>query len=409
MVTDVVVIGAGAAGLLAAAVAAERGRKTVLLEKNAKTGVKILASGGTRCNVTNTASARELVEIFGPGAGGRFLRAAFQAFDSEAVVRLLAEEGVETKVEDHGRVFPVSDRATDVALALERRARARGAEIRLASPSAEVGRLAAGGFAVKTPQGEIRARSVVVATGGVSYPRTGTTGDGYAIARAIGHAIVEPKPALVPFRASEPWIAALRGVAAEDPVLSLVARDDVVYRERRAVLFTHFGLSGPGILNASRFAVRARGQIRVDLDLLPDCSEDELERVIREAAARSGSRSLRNSALVPLPERLFAAVLAERARVDPSRKLAGLTREERRRVASALKRLSIPIDGTLGFEKAEVTAGGVSVDEVKQSTMESRLVPGLFFVGEVLDVEGPMGGYNFQAAFSTGFLGGMSA
>lgn len=405
---DVIVIGAGAAGLLAAATAAERGRRTVLLEKNPKPGVKILASGGTRCNVTNTASPRELVERFGKG-GGPFLRAAFQAFDSDAVRALLADAGVETKVEDRGRVFPVSDRATDVADALVRRARGRGAELRLASPAGSVEREAGGAFLVAAPGRLFRAESVIVATGGVSYPKTGTTGDGYAIARAFGHAIVEPKPALVPFRASAPWIAEISGVAASDPELRLVAGEKTIYRERRAVLFTHFGLSGPGVLNASRYSARASGPLRVELDLAPDARAEDLDRAIREAAAASGTRAVRHVPLAPIPERLFAAVLAAGASVDPARRLASLTREERQRVVAALKGLPIPIEGPLGFDKAEVTAGGVDVGEVKQSTMESRLAPGLFFVGEVLDVEGPMGGYNFQAAFSTGFLAGMSA
>lgn len=404
---DVVVIGAGAAGLLAAAVAAERGRRTILLEKNPKPGVKILASGGTRCNVTNTASPRELSERFGPG-GGAFLRSAFQAFDSDAVRALLAEEGVATKVEDRGRVFPVSDRATDVADALVRRAKRLGAALVLASPAASVERDGSA-FAVRAPGRLYGAESVIVATGGVSYPKTGTTGDGYAIARSFGHAIVEPKPALVPFRAGAPWIAEISGVAASDPELRLIAGGKTVYRERRAVLFTHFGLSGPGILNASRYSARASGPIRVELDLAPDARAEDIDRAIREAAAASGTRALRHLPLAPVPERLFAAVLAAAAGVDPARRLATLTREERQRVVHALKALSIPIEGPLGFDKAEVTAGGVDVGEVKQSTMESRLARGLFFVGEVLDVEGPMGGYNFQAAFSTGYLAGMNA
>ena len=403
---DVVVIGAGAAGLLAAAVAAERGRKTVLLEKNAKPGVKILASGGTRCNVTNTASPRELSERFGPG-GGPFLRSAFQAFDADAVRALLAEEGVATKVEDHGRVFPVSDRATDVADALVRRARRLGAEIRLAAPAAAVER--AGALVVRAGDAAIRAASVIVATGGVSYPKTGTTGDGYAIARAFGHAIVEPKPALVPFRASAPWIAAISGVAAPDSELRLVAGEKTIHRERRAVLFTHFGLSGPGVLNASRFAARAPGPLRVELDLAPDLSAEALDQAIRDAAAEGGTRALRHVRGVPVPERLLAAAIEAGAGVDPARRLASITRDERRRVVAALKSLSIPIDGLLGFDKAEVTAGGVDVAEVSQKTMESRKEKGLYFVGEVLDVEGPMGGYNFQAAFSTGFVAGHNA
>src|SRR5262249_9854481 len=334
---DVVVIGAGAAGLLAAITAAERGRSTLLLEKNRKPGVKILVSGGTRCNVTNTASVRELVERFGPG-GGSFLRPAFQAFDADAVVRLLEAEGVATKVEDHGRVFPVSDRATDVADALVRRTAGAGAALWLDAPVESIAReKGGGGFLVHARGAEIRASSVVIATGGVSYPKTGTTRDGYAFAGALGHTIVEPRPALVPLRASEPWIAELKGVAVPDPELRLLAGERAIYCERRPVLFTHFGLSGPGILNASRFAARnSAGALRVELHLVPDLSADAVERKLLDAARTAGSRTLRNAADFPLADRLWEALLAHRAGVDAARRLAELSREERARVVAAL-------------------------------------------------------------------------
>jgi predicted Rossmann fold flavoprotein len=431
---DVIVLGAGAAGLVAAARAAECGARVLLLEKNRRPGVKILMSGGTRCNITNARGLRRLEVVsgpidpaydpahsrgvraiqqaFGPAPAGAFLGPALRRFDVDATVGMFEAAGVATKVEGNGKVFPVSDRATDVLEALVRRLERSGASLRCLSPAIEVERIEgspADGprFAVKLPDAAVAARRVIVAVGGRSYPGCGTTGDGYAIARRFGHAIVEPRPALVPLRVAAEWVADLRGLTMPDVAASIHAADGTTVQERReAMLFAHFGLSGPAILDVSRAVARSDDPARLTLrlDLLPGIARDDLDRTL-QAACRQGRRPV--IALLPgaLPRRLaeravsLAAIPAERMGPD-------LARDERQRLVAAVKGLSLPIRQTLGFEKAEVTSGGVALDQVDPRTLESRLVPGLHFAGEVLDLDGLIGGYNFQAAWSTGWLAG---
>jgi predicted Rossmann fold flavoprotein len=408
---DVVVIGGGAAGLLAATRAASRGRRTLLLEKNARPGVKILMSGGTRCNITNARDRRGIVEAFGPG--GRFLFPSLGELDSEAVRRLFHDAGCPTKVEDDvvpGKVFPASDRATDVLDALLRGLERSGAELAAATPASGLEPLTGGGFAVDTPRGRVRAEAVVVTVGGASYPRAGTAGDGYRFAARMGHAIVEPLPALVPLVVAEPWIRELRGLAVDARARTTIGGRRVGERDG-AVLFTHFGLSGPAVLDASSALVRARRaspgvEAVVELDFLPGEEEARVEVMLREAAQAAGGRLVKNALAPPLPERLAGALVRDAARVEDSRRLAALSKEERRRVARAVKGLRLRVAGDRGFAQAEVTSGGVVLDEVDPRTLASKKQAGLYFAGEVLDLDGPIGGFNFQAAWSTGWLAG---
>jgi predicted Rossmann fold flavoprotein len=387
-------------------------------------------SGGTRCNITNARGLRRIDAVSGPigpaydvalcrgvraiqqafGAGGAFLGPALKAFDVDRTVRMFEEEGVATKIEGNGKVFPVSDRAADVLDALVRRLERSGAEIRCLSP---VGRLQRHGsdFVVEVADGPIRARRVILAVGGRSFPGCGTTGDGYAIAREFGHSIIPTRPALVPLRVEGEWVAGLKGITLPDVVASVreAVSGRVLQERREAVLFAHFGLTGPAILDVSRAAARHEetGSIELRLDLLPDLSREALDEQIR-VASRRGRRPI--AALLPdsLPRRL-ADCLRERAGIPPDRVGPELSRDERKRLLDALKQLTLPIAGTLGFEKAEVTSGGVALDEVDPRTLESRIVPGLHFAGEVLDLDGLIGGYNFQAAWSTGWLAGEAA
>lgn len=414
MVHDVLILGAGAAGLLCAIRAAERGRRVLLLEKNRRPGVKILISGGTRCNITNARDVAGIVEAFGPK--GRFLYPALGALPPEAVVRLFEDEGVETKVEDDvvpGKVFPVSDRAPDVVDALLRRLARSGATIRTGAPALVV-RRAGGGeardgarFVVDVPDGPVAARTVVITTGGRSYARCGTAGDGYAFAHAFGHTIVEPQPALVPLVVPVAWVRELRGVTVPDAAVEAVAGRARVARRRGSVLFTHFGVSGPAVLDVSGALVRAERPWALRLDLLPALSTEALDAALREWAGRPGEGGrLARSALAPrLPERLAAALVAAAA-IPADRRLSALARDERARLVEGVKRLELPVEADRGFAQAEVTSGGVHLDEVDPRTLESRRVPGLHLAGEVLDLDGPIGGFNFQSAWSTGWLAG---
>jgi predicted Rossmann fold flavoprotein len=409
---DVIIIGAGAAGLLAATRAAERGRRALLLEKNPRPGAKLLMAGGGRCNVTHDADARGIAEAFGPP--GRFLHPALAAFGPHDLVALLEAEGVAVMTEADGRVFPASGKAADVLAALLARLRRSGCETAFGEPVREMDR-AGGGFRLVTDRRTLFVPAVLLAPGGRSYPACGTTGDGYRWAERLGHAIVPTRPALVPVTTDAAWVRALRGVAIADAAVRVVspaggngtAALSPPAARRGAVLFTHTGLSGPAVLDVSR-AVGERPGPRaaaLAIDLAPDVPAEALDAQLRRAGTAAGRR--RAAALLPeaLPKRLRDA-LAAQAGIPPHRTASGLTRAERARLVETLKALRVPLTGTLGYARAEVTAGGVALDEVDPRTMSSRKVPGLAIAGELLDLDGPIGGYNLQAAFSTGWAAG---
>jgi predicted Rossmann fold flavoprotein len=420
---------------MAAAQAAERGARVLLAEKNRRPGVKILMSGGTRCNITNARGLRRLEVVSGPidpaydrtdsrgiraiqqafGASGAFLIPALRRFDVDATVRMFEEAGVATKVEANGKIFPVSNRAIDVLDALVRRLERSGAALRSASPVSAFDRIEAAsgeqaGFAVRLPD-EIRtARRVILAVGGASYPGCGTTGDGYTISRCFGHTIVDPRPALVPLRVAASWIPGLKGLSLPDVIAAVHSAGNKILAQRReAVLFAHFGLSGPAILDVSGAAARCGESepLILRLDLVPGLARGELD-IRLQAACRQGRRAVVTLLPDELPRRL-AERLVPAAAIPQDRLGPDLSRQERQRLVATLKGLSLPVVGTLGFEKAEVTSGGVALAEIDSRTLESRLVPGLHFAGEILDLDGLIGGYNFQAAWSTGWLAGESA
>ncbi len=403
---DVVVIGAGAAGLVAAARAAACGRKTLLLEKNGRPGIKILMSGGTRCNITHATDNRGIVEAFGPA--GRFLHSALAALSVDTTVELFESEGVATKVEETGKIFPVSNRAADVLTALLRRLERSGAVLSLGEPVLDVER-SERGFELVTPGRVLQTPRVILTSGGQSYPGSGTTGDGYGWCARLGHTIAPPRPALVPLTTSAQWVAALRGVTLPDVAVRIVEKDRVRASRRGSLLFAHFGLSGPVILDVSR-VVSGHPQpqsLAIEIDLLPAMREAEWDEHLRQESIASGKKQLAGVLSTVLPRRL-AEVLLVLAGMPADRKAGALPKTDRLRLVQQTKHLMIPITGTLGFKKAEVTAGGVALDEIDSRTMQSKCAPGLYIAGEVLDLDGPIGGYNFQAAWSTGWLAGES-
>lgn len=432
---DAAVLGGGAAGLVTAIRAAELGARVILIEKNRRPGVKILMSGGTRCNITNARGLRRLESVSGPidpafdpklcrgaraildafGPGGRFLGPSLRKLDVDQTIRLFEAEGLSVKIEGNGKVFPVSDKAVDVLNALLRRLERSGAELRCLSPVQSIrGPDSNGadseGFEIALPDSRIRARRLVLAVGGRSYPGCGTTGDGYGFARSFGHSVTDTRPALVPLRVGVDWVASLKGLSLPDVVASVHGPTGPALAKRReAILFAHFGLSGPAILDVSRAVANHDGPepLELRLDLRPDVSREELDRRL-QAEARRGRVAVASMLAGEFPRR-FVDCLLDACTIPRSRIGPDLSREERVRLVSGLKGLAMPIAGTLGFEKAEVTSGGVALDEVDPKTLESRLVPGLYFAGEVLDLDGLIGGYNFQAAWSSGWLAGESA
>ena len=401
---DVVVIGAGAAGLMAAIRAAERGRRTLLLEKNRKAGVKILMSGGTRCNITHATDNRGIVEAFGPP--GRFLHSALAAFSVDDTVAFFDAEGVATKVEETGKIFPVSNKATDVLAALLKRLERSGARLALDEPVLEM-RRQDGRLSLTTPRRVLSAGKVILTSGGQSYPGSGTTGDGYRWAEQLGHTIITPRPALAPITVALSWVEALRGVTLPDVTVRILDGQRSLSVRRGSLLFAHFGLSGPVVLDVSRVVSgHPRPETLIlEMDLLPGMSEDELTNFLKTESAASGKKQLGGVLAVHLPRRV-CDMLLEQCGTPVDRKAAALSKEDRSRLVQCVKRLAVPITGTLGFKKAEVTAGGIALDEVDSRTMQSKLVPELWIAGEVLDLDGPIGGYNFQAAWSTGWLAG---
>jgi predicted Rossmann fold flavoprotein len=411
----VLIIGAGAAGMLAAAEAARfivpKGGEVLLLEKNSKTGVKILMSGGTRCNLTQDTDARGIFSAFGHAQ--RFLQPSVGALPPTAIVKMFNQAGVPTKIESTGKVFPESDRAIHVRDALQTMAVdagatiLRGVAVRDVTPSSGEHR-----WNVVTDGNTFTADQVIVTAGGRSWPGCGTTGDAYAWLKRLGHTIVPTRPALVPLVGGTSWMNALSGLTIEDCVATVRptggSPKKFLSRRRSSLLFTHFGFSGPAPMDVSG-AITAAHQpqdVCFEIDLLPDCSEDTLQNELSNRGSSGGRAHVSNVLSKHLPSRLADAIVVE---TGGDRLLAELPGKQRLQIVQSVKHLTPLITGTRGFDKAEVTAGGVSLAEVDSRTMQSKLHEGLFIAGEVLDVDGPIGGYNFSAAFATGRAAAIAA
>ncbi|WP_417750277.1 NAD(P)/FAD-dependent oxidoreductase [Rosistilla oblonga] len=409
---DIVVIGAGAAGMMAAAEAARRDRSVCVLEKANKAGVKILMSGGTRCNVTHDCDAAGIMEAF--GKNGRFLRQALAELSPTDVVQMFRDLGVPTKVEPGGKIFPESDRALDVCQALQRRMTESGATLRLGSAVQNLSRTETG-FRVDLDGQSLHCRSVIVTVGGMSYPGCGTVGDGYNWLQKLGHTILTPRPSLVPIVGGSAWTWELQGLTLPEAQVTVgkpgVAKKKGELAQRTGgLLFTHFGFSGPTAMDVSRAitAVEDLSTIELRINALPGWNDDRLNSWFDAKRASEPSRQLDKALCEILPRRL-ASALIEQAQIAGEKPLAELSGANRRLLVEGMLRNRMPIQGTRGFKKAEVTAGGVSLKEVDPRTMHSRIVDGLYIAGEILDLDGWIGGYNFQSAFSTGTVAGRSA
>jgi predicted Rossmann fold flavoprotein len=406
---DLIVVGGGAAGLWGAIVAANCGLKVLVLEKNVKPGVKILMSGGTRCNITHHCGPEKIVEAF--GAQGRFLKHAVFALPPATVVERFNSWGVETKVEATGKVFPASDRALEVRDALVTQLEQAGAQLRSGVAVRDVRPGTESRWEVVTDEETLACHQVMLCSGGLSYPGCGTTGDGYEWSRKVGHTVTSTFPALAPLVSPATWVHELTGITLPDVAVRINTGEkkdkDPRRSYRSSFLWTHFGCSGPAPMNVSRYVAQHQqarmldpslSRMTLEVDLLPDISEAEL--LNRFDPATNGKRRVSSMLGDWIPNKL-AEQLLQNAELDETRILAELPKKARQQLISDLKRLPIPIDGTRGYGKAEVTAGGVSTSEVHSHSMESRLAPGLYLAGEILDVDGPIGGYNFQAAFAT--------
>lgn len=410
--TDIVVIGAGAAGFLAAITAARAGASVMLLEKMPYPGKKLLITGKGRCNLTNDCSHEELIRNL-PG-NGRFLHSAFKQFSVEDIIRFFEQEGVPLKVERGQRVFPVSDKAGDIVACLGRTAHKAGVVLKTSSPVTKIlvdsGRIV--GVEVNHKE-QIACQMVILATGGSSYPGTGTTGDGYRMAKEIGHHITPLKPSLVPFECNYPNLQDLMGSSLKNVEASLYQDDKSVQKEFGELLITHFGLSGPIILTLSRrynelSLTAPKAQYSIRINLKPALSAEQLDKRLQRDFQEFQRKQLKNALNELLPQKLILPIIIA-AGLPPDHFIHDLTRAERLALRQTLQDWRFPIKGTRPLVEAIVTAGGVAVTEVNPKTMASKKVAGLFVVGETLDVDGFTGGFNLQAAFSSGYVAGKYA
>lgn len=402
-----IIVGAGAAGLMAAGKAAERGLDVLLVEKNDRVGKKLLISGKGRCNITNNTDIDGLIDNI-PG-NGNFLYSAFYNFSNTDLIAFLNENGLETKVERGGRVFPVSDVSRDVVDTLYRYAAGKGARVILKTPIKEIlvceGRVAG----VSLNDGRtMECSSLIIATGGCSYPGTGSTGDGYEMARRVGHSITPLRPSLVPLLTGEDWVPGLQGLSLRNVAVTIINKNSrKVFSDFGEMLFTHYGVSGPVILSASRHILDyGYKDVRLVIDLKPALTEETLDARIQRDFEKYARKQFQNSLDDLLPQKLIPVVVKLSA-IPGDKPVNQITKDERYRLVRLLKSFGMTITGSRPITEAIVTAGGVCTDEINPSTMESKLVKGLFFAGEVIDVDAYTGGFNLTIAFSTGYLAGM--
>ncbi|WP_027621519.1 NAD(P)/FAD-dependent oxidoreductase [Acetivibrio clariflavus] len=404
----VVVVGGGPAGILAAGKAAERGKDVILLEKNDRLGKKILISGKGRCNITNNTDIEGLIENI-PG-NGNFLYSAFYTFSNTDLLEFLHRYGLETKVERGGRVFPVSDRAKDVVDTLMKYLKDTGVKILYNSPVSDIiaENGAVSGVMLKDRQ-KINCDSVILATGGASYKGTGSTGDGYKMAKKLGHNIVTLRPSLVPLVVSEKWVGELQGLSLKNVSITLInEKGKKVYSDFGEMLFTHYGVSGPIILSASRHILDYDFKgITLIIDLKPALTEEKLDERIQRDFEKFSRKQFKNALDELLPKKLIPVVI-RLSEIPPDKFVNQITKEERRNLVRILKKFTLTINGSRPIDEAIVTAGGVSTNEINPSTMESKLIKGLYFAGEIIDVDAYTGGFNLTIAFSTGYLAGSS-
>ena len=404
--SKVLIVGGGAAGMLASIFSARNGHEVHVYEKNEKLGKKLYITGKGRCNLTNACDMDALFASV--RTNSRFLYSAFYQLDSFGLQEFFKEQGLELKVERGKRVFPVSDRSLDVVLALEKYLKKNGVKLHLESPVEGI--LIADGRAegIRLKNGkEERADGVIVCTGGLSYPGTGSTGDGYRFAKAAGHHVTKLYPSLVPLRTEEDWCHELMGLSLKNIEITIKnKKGKKVYSDFGEMLFTHFGVSGPVILSASRHIILTIEEgYRLYIDLKPAMDEKKLDARILRDFEKFANKDFANALDALLPQKLIPVII-RLSGIDARKKVNSVTKEERKRLVGLLKELPLTITGTTGYNEAVVTCGGIQVNEIDPATMESKFVKQLHFAGEVLDVDAYTGGFNLQIAFSTGFAAG---
>ncbi|MFZ5965793.1 MAG: NAD(P)/FAD-dependent oxidoreductase [Bacillota bacterium] len=408
MVSTIIVIGGGAAGMLAAGAAASRGNHVILLEKNEKLGKKIYITGKGRCNLTNKEDAEGILHNITKNKN--FMYSALYTFGSEDIIKIMHQYGTPTKIERGNRVFPSSDKSSDVIKALTKYMANQGVDVRL---NAEVKELLVRDGQVKgillADHSKLMCDKIIVATGGLSYPTTGSTGDGYKFAEKAGHKIISLKPSLVPLETEESWVKELQGLSLKNVSIKAFYNDKAVFEDFGEMIFTHFGISGPIVLSMSNYITSylEKGRISVEINLKPALNEEGLDKRIQRDFEKYSKKQFKNALNDLLPSKLIPVIIGQTG-IPEEKYVNQITKEERKVLVSLLHSLRLKVVKTRPIKEAIITSGGVSVREINPSTMESKLVSGLYFAGEVIDVDALTGGYNLQIAFSTGYLAGIN-
>jgi hypothetical protein len=413
---DVVVIGGGPAGMLAAGRAGELGAKVALLEKNDSLGRKLLITGKGRCNITQAEfNDQEFIKTLEKASlsanrRSKFLFSSLSLFGPEEVIKFFEKKGLKTKIERGGRVFPVSNRARDVLAVLEKYLKANKIQIFYQTEIKGFEQADGKIKSVILKKGKIVAQNYILCTGGKTYPATGSTGDGYAWLKQLGHTIIDPTPALVPLQTKETWSQEAQGLSLKNVGGSLLQKGRKQATRFGEMLFTHFGVSGPIILDLSKEAgeLLKKGQVELEIDLKPALDLEKLDERLKKDCQLFSNKNFCNYLPELLPQKLIKIII-QLSRIAPERKMNSLRKAERKALAKILKSLKLTITQLLGFDQAIVTSGGVALKEIDSKTLRSRIVPNLFLAGEILDLDGPTGGYNLQICWSTGYAAGTYA
>lgn len=413
----VLIIGGGPSGMIAAISSSQdKNNEVILFEKMNMLGKKLLITGKGRCNITSSIDIHEFIQNI--TGNGKFMYSAFENFTNDDIIKLLNKNGVKTKVERGNRVFPASDKSIDVRNALERELKTRNVKIKLNTKVKSILADDNKAVGIELEGGEkVYADKIILATGGKSYPLTGSTGDGYIMAKKLGHTIITPKGSLVPLTSKDNDVKSLQGLSLRNVkiILKDIEKNKKIYEDFGEMLFTHFGVSGPTILSSSAHLLRYKNseelmkndKIKLFIDLKPALTNEQLDLRIRRDFEENKNKQFKNSLDKLLPKKMIEVII-KRSKINEEKKINEITKEERRNLVELLKNFEVNINGFRPIEEAIVTAGGINVKEIDPKTMESKLVRNLYFAGEIIDVDAYTGGFNLQIAYSTGYVAGKS-